>query len=71
MTPPEQTETQTERHPAAGSEDEKRLKTHLSTLIFDLQIAIDRGDWSKVLITLKKMTTPVETLVGKESENGE
>ena len=71
MTPPEQTETQTERHPTAGSEDEKRLKTHLSTLIFDLQIAIDRGDWSKVLITLKKMTTPVETLVGKESENGE
>ncbi len=71
MTPPEQAETQTELHTAAGSEDENRLKTHLSTLIFDLQIAIDRGDWSKVLITLKKMTTPVETLVGKESENGE
>ena len=71
MTPPEQTETQTEQHPSTGSEDENRLKTHLSTLIFDLQIAIDRGDWSKVLITLKKMTTPVETLVGKESENGE
>lgn len=71
MTPPEQAETQTELHTAAGSEDENRLKTHLSTLIFDLQIAKDRGDWSKVLITLKKMTTPVETLVGKESENGE
>lgn len=71
MTPPEQAETQTELHTAAGSEDENRLKTHLSTLIFDLQIAIDRGDWSKVLITLKKMTTPVEPLVGKESENGE
>lgn len=71
MTPPEQAETQTELHTAAGSEDENRLKTHLSTLIFDLQIAIDRGDWSKVLIILKKMTTPVETLVGKESENGE
>ena len=71
MTSPEQAETQTEQHPAAGSEDENRLKIHLSTLIFDLQIAIDRGDWSKVLITLKKMTTPVETLVGKESENGE
>lgn len=71
MTPPEQAETQTELHTAAGSEDENRLKTHLSTLIFDLQIAIDRGDWSKVLITLKKMTTPVETLVSKESENGE
>lgn len=71
MTPPEQAETQTEQHTAAGSEDANRLKTHLSTLIFDLQIAIDRGDWSKVLITLKKMTTPVETLVGKESENGE
>lgn len=71
MTPPEQAETHTELHTAAGSEDEYRLKTHLSALIFDLQIAIDRGDWSKVLITLKKMTTPVETLVGKESENGE
>lgn len=71
MTPPEQAETQTELHTAAGSEDENRLKTHLSTLIFDLQIAIYRGDWSKVLITLKKMTTPVEPLVGKESENGE
>ena len=71
MTPPEQAETQTELHTAAGSEDENRLKTHLSTLIFDLQIAIDRRDWAKVLITLKKMTTPVETLVGKESENGE
>ena len=71
MTPPELPGEQTEQHTAAGSEDENRLKTHLSTLIFDLQIAIDRGDWSKVLITLKKMTTPVETLVGKESENGE
>ena len=71
MTPPELPGEQTEQHPSAGSEDENRLKTHLSTLIFDLQIAIDRGDWSKVLITLKKMTTPVETLVGKESENGE
>lgn len=71
MTPPELPGEQTEQHPAAGSEDENRLKIHLSTLIFDLQIAIDRGDWSKVLITLKKMTTPVETLVGKESENGE
>ncbi len=71
MTPPELPGEQTEQHPAAGSEDENRLKIHLSTLIFDLQIAIDRGDWSKVLITLKKMTTPVEALVGKESENGE
>ena len=71
MTSPEQAETQTELHTAAGSEDENRLKTHLSALMFDLQIAIDRGNWSKVLITLKKMTTPVETLVGKESENGE
>lgn len=71
MTPPELPGEQTEQHTAAGSEDENRLKMHLSTLIFDLQIAIDRGDWSKVLITLKKMTTPVETLVGKESENGE
>lgn len=71
MTPPELPVEQTEQHPSAGSEDENRLKTHLSTLIFDLQIAIDRGDWSKVLIILKKMTTPVETLVGKESENGE
>lgn len=71
MTPPELLGEQTEQHPAAGSEDENRLKIHLSTLIFDLQIAIDRGDWSKVLITLKKMTTPVEALVGKESENGE
>ncbi|CCZ93993.1 putative uncharacterized protein [Coprococcus eutactus CAG:665] len=71
MTPPELPGEQTEQNTAAGSEDENRLKTHLSTLIFDLQIAIDRGDWSKVLITLKKMTTPVETLVGKESENGE
>lgn len=68
MTPPELPGEQTEQHPAAGSEDENRLKIHLSTLIFDLQIAIDRGDWSKVLITLKKMTTPVEALVGKESE---
>lgn len=67
MTPPELPGEQTEQHPAAGSEDENRLKIHLSTLIFDLQIAIDRGDWSKVLITLKKMTTPVEALVGKES----
>lgn len=65
MTPPELPGEQTEQHPAAGSEDENRLKIHLSTLIFDLQIAIDRGDWSKVLITLKKMTTPVEALVGK------
>lgn len=71
MTPPELPGEQTEQHLAAGSEDENRLKIHLSTLIFDLQIAIDRGDWSKVLITLKKMTTPVEALVGKESENGE
>ena len=71
MTPPELPGEQTEQHPAAGSEDENRLKIHLSALIFDLQIAIDRGDWSKVLITLKKMTTPVEALVGKESENGE
>ena len=71
MTPPELPGEQTEQHPAAGSEDENRLKIHLSTLIFDLQIAIDRGDWSKVLITLEKMTTPVEALVGKESENGE
>lgn len=70
MTPPELPGEQTEQHPAAGSEDENRLKIHLSTLIFDLQIAIDRGDWSKVLITLKKMTTLVETFVGKESENG-
>lgn len=71
MTPPELPGEQTEQHLAAGSEDENRLKIHLSTLIFDLQIAIDRGDWSKVLITLEKMTTPVEALVGKESENGE
>lgn len=71
MTPPELPGEQTEQHPAAGSEDENRLKIHLSTLIFDLQIAIDRGDWSKVLITLKKMTTSVEALVGRESENGE
>ena len=71
MTPPELPGEQTEQHPAAGSEDENRLKIHLSALIFDLQIAIDRGDWSKVLITLEKMTTPVEALVGKESENGE
>ena len=71
MTPPELPGEQTEQHPAAGTEDENILKIHLSTLIFDLQIAIDRGDWSKVLITLKKMTTPVEALVGKESENGE
>lgn len=71
MTPPEQAETQTELHTAAGSEDENRLKMHLSTLMFDLQKIIDRGDWSKMLTTLKKMTTLVETSVGKESENGE
>lgn len=71
MTPPELPGEHTEQHTAAGSEDENGLKMHLSTLMFDLQKNIDRGDWSKVLITLKKMTTPVETLVGKESENGE
>ena len=71
MTPPEQVETQTELHTAAGSEDENRLKMHLSTLMFDLQKIIDRGDWSKMLTTLKKMKTLVETSVGKESENGE
>lgn len=71
MTPSEQVETQRELHTAAGSEDENRLKMHLSTLMFDLQKIIDRGDWSKMLTTLKKMKTLVETSVGKESENGE
>lgn len=71
MTPPEPAKTQPERHTAAGSEDENRLKMHLSTLMFDLQKNIDRGDWSKVITALKKMTTLVETFVGEESENGE
>lgn len=71
MTPPELPGEQTEQHTAAGSEDENGLKMHLSTLMFDLQKNIDRGDWSKVITALKKMTTLVETFVGEESENGE
>ena len=71
MTPPEQTETQPERHTSAGSEDENRLKMHLSTLMFDLQKIIDRGDWSKMLTVLKKMTTIVEPFASKESNDGE
>lgn len=59
MTPPEQTETQPERNPAAGTEDENRLKMHLSTLMFDLQKSIDGGRWNITLKTLEKMKKTV------------
>lgn len=71
MTPPERAPIQTEQQTAAGSEDENGLKVHLGTLMFDLQINIDRGQWIKFLATIKKMKSLVEAFTSKESGNGE